>query len=441
MKKGLAMVLMLVLALGGCSWARQLSTQDAHETEASPEIAEQSPVEPSTDTAAQTTPRYPQAEWTPQALVDSYRNKTAPWEKSSGRREWRLWSQDGQHEFCIDYEGWLLIDDVRALPVDCPTLPSLLPLDLVQAYQTGTWNGLMAWSEDYGTRVYVMDNGQLCYVYNNPAAGAGADAPAYLYAGYDAEPWWEAETTADQFDVRLQQAAHTEDGQLCYEVVTAAYQVELPNGQLATAPTGKLLESYWRLGNGYWELRTTGLDHYRNGEPVESWQCMVDDYNYYTTAPDAATAEYGYRHAYLYTGDQLLALESDGKFQVVVDHAVVPYQEYQDDVVGAYYLDGDALKLYGDHVGTTATLTLVSQGVVRVIGYGAPFIAMSDGLSYCLNDLDGDGEPELVRLGAKTLEEYQAAWRRFDIMRGFDEFIYECQQEWQAEQSAQQASR
>lgn len=207
-----------------------------------------------------------------------------------------------------------------------------------------------------------------------------------------------------------------------------------PKQMEPTEPTGEILERQILTDGEYWELWTSGLYLYEGSRLREAWRCEVDDYDYYTTFHAADWAD-PLQHMYLYTGTQLLSVEENGRLEVIVDRAVVPYfYFYEDETVGAYYLDGDAMKLYCDQAGEVSTTTVVPAGVLGATGYGAPFVELDDGLTYCFDGWNDDMTAKLVALGPKTPEQYRMAFRDVGRTVTFAEFVAQCQAEWESEE-------
>ncbi len=328
---------------------------------------------------------------------------------------------DGLYQ--VEDDGWLTIDGVRVLPVECRVGSSLSPQSLLQAYQSGAWDGLPVWTADYGTQAYVANNGYLYYVYDNPAASSVSDCPMWAYMDYAEKPLWETDEFASSSYGGDLYTHNASNATLVLECL-----VDLPDGEMGGAPDGEVCEQYWLAQDGLWLLMTTGLYHYQRGQRIAAWLCEVDDYDCFTTVADASYSRL--QHEYLYTGDYLLSLEDDGQTEVIVENTVVPYTDEDANTVGAYYLEGDTLKLYLDMDGRAEVIVVVPAGVVDVTGFAAPYIQLDDGLTYCILEWNSDHTAQLTPLGPKTPAEYRSAWRECDPLLSFEDFVRDCQEQW-----------
>lgn len=146
---------------------------------------------------------YPDLVWTLDDIAQSYLNGTAPWLKSDDGFS-VLWSQDFDYMFSVKNDGWLYIDlcdiaNYKSLPIACHTYPSLDPVIMAEAYQSGEWDGSPAWSENYRTCVVYDDKhtGLTYKHYDNCDPRSYSMIPeardeslAYIYPEVEVEPWW-----------------------------------------------------------------------------------------------------------------------------------------------------------------------------------------------------------------------------------------------------------
>lgn len=244
-----------------------------------------------------------QDRWTAESILTSYRSREQsdnkdPWVKVD--TSYQLWSRDYQHCFVADeYSGWLLIDHVRALPLAEKT-HVIEPLKLVEAYQSGEWNGERWFSEGYGTSVEINPAfGVLSYSYEAFTYSLESDPNGIAYTDYDPLP---AFMTGD----KVIHGTASNETLSAFDVEEAeailSYYVDLPNGGLGLLDSNFISERInYDADKGTYLLTSDGITLYKKGKIVQSWPCEAQENGILATEVGLA-----------FLGDRVVKLEADG---------------------------------------------------------------------------------------------------------------------------------
>lgn len=242
------------------------------------------------------------------------------WTTYRGKGVHLLWSDDYEYCFMIPGDGWIYVDGCRAAPYpsndDEPRL--LDPMDLKQAYLAAEWDGKRIWSNDYGTVAYIGGDGQLKYEYYNPLfVPHNSKDDRYCYANCELEPWWSLE---HNYVVEKEYTSFNGEHLAMSSVAMSDWWLDWPDEAERTVH-GRIIRTAWDV-DGLWVFTTQGLFHYQRGQLIDSWECAVDPFLGKTTACGVSDEVLPYKYRYLYTGEQLLSVEADGKLCVIVDHVL-----------------------------------------------------------------------------------------------------------------------
>lgn len=368
---------------------------------------------------------YPSDSWTPEDVVQSYLDDTAPWLKTDNTSQSYadLWSWDCEHYFRIQ-DGWLYVDNVKCLPFGCQTVSSIDPMDLLAAYQAGEWDGSRVYSEDYCTSVYVDRDGMLSYSYSNPAI----PATDYAYTGCAEQPWWRIES--HDYDIKVFSSS-THDNQLTSEQMCINdLCVDLPGGKLDGSVSGDLIKLFpvERRDGQLWVTTTAGCYLFQRGKKLNQWLVNIDASDGYVYNPN--WQEYQGHPIYLYTDKQLLELKDHGQYEVRLARTAGFDTNYE-TTCDAYFIENGALKVF--NCWDASVETVLSQDVVDAAGFNHIFVQLSDGYTYWLPSLTGNAsdpewdeglDPDCVRLGTESPVSIDARWREWD--GSFYEFLKDC---------------
>ncbi len=371
---------------------------------------------------------YPSPDWTPESVADSYTNSTAPWysDPNDPLTQGELWSQDYNYHFRIQ-DGWLYINGHRCLPFAVRTIASIEPSDLLQAYQSGAWDGQSIYSEDYSTQVHVNTDGGLDYCYENPAV-LPEDTTAnldYVYTGITKLPWWYA--AQDDYAIECFWSASYDD-QLAHELIsTVDFYIDLPNGTLTGNVEGDLIKHIegdvidwftpdYRNGQT-WICTTAGVYLFQRGQEINAWHIPIDATDSYLYNPNwDDNQEYD---IYLYTGSQLLQLGDNGQYDVCIAETSSFSTNYE-TCVYAYFIEDGALKCWNILDSEVSVEEVLPSDVVAATGFCSIFVQMQDGYTYYLADFLQDTDRyyqhdtdylDCIRLGTESPAYYDAAWR------------------------------
>lgn len=286
---------------------------------------------------------YPSTEWTSEEVLQSYYDTPEVWGKFTDRYSMQsfffTWTPDYEHCFILDdnpyaaYEsdenppaltaGWLCVDGVRVKPYGQKVVESLNPFDLARAYQAGEWNGDEVWSADLSTCAY-LDNwdGGLTYRYEAWRYDETTDPLQLAYQDFAWQPWWqqkdfdaEAIATIDQRYRHLDLSDNTTTQARSY--VNCNVYLDLP-----IKYDTSVLYSTIRLDNcGTFCITPTSIELYNKGELLEIWNYEFDPQHMSLMMPfEDPPTEYADDLAYLYDGEQLLALRSNDQSVIMIDY-------------------------------------------------------------------------------------------------------------------------
>ncbi len=377
---------------------------------------------------------YPSEKWTPEEIVASYLNDTAPWRKlpDGSLIQAEMWSEDCNYHFEIR-DGWLYINGHKNQPFACKTTASIDPMDLLKLYQAGEWDGREIYSEDYSTSARINGNGTLSYWYENPAClseDSEAD-PVYVYAGCAEHPWWRA--TEYDYEVEIGYS-HCYGKRLSSERATVDnFYLDLPEGIIGkNVPGDPIKHSAVDHRHGQTRICTTaGIYVFQAGKMLDAWRVDIDAVDGYLHDPNwDDQPEYD---IHLYTGNSLLKLRDDGKYDVCVAETAGFYTGYE-GYSCAYFIENGALKRFNIWMDEESVETVLPGDVVAAAGFNEIFVQMGDGYTYYLggfvaNDKEAyyNGDTDRlnnVRLGTEPPEYYDTLWREFD--KDFYSFLKSC---------------
>jgi len=354
---------------------------------------------------------YPSSEWTPEEVLKSYIDGTAPWVEVpdsvligtghtyTSNAKAALWSNDFTNQFVITNDGWLEIDSVRALPHDCPT-GDIDPLSLLKAYQSGEWGGSALWSSDYSICVEGT-HGSLRYVSRNPAACSDSK---YAFNCNSSHPFWEGLNEVQGFEV---QSKANDVGSIA---VVFCY-LDFPNGTTDDLP-GKFLFSVGQEERGSWAVTTSGAFLYLKGTLDDSWSLKMDPDKGFLVArsiwANPNTPDYAY------DGSRLVELLPGGEIDVLFD-GVSADLDHAYGVFWLYFVEDGNLKRWRNFQSEIDVMTIIEGDVVRTVGTAPVFFEKTDGNVYAFDPSYRDKNDDLIIscLGSEAMEDYVAAWDEF----------------------------
>lgn len=356
---------------------------------------------------------FPDEEWTPATVLQSYLDKTANWEHSTDpvtSPRYYLWSADFDYLFTIE-DGWLSVNYTESLPFDCETRSDLSPLALLKEYQAGIWNGEeLLWSEDYSTYVKRWGDGTLKYFYHNPMA---YDEPGeFAYAGAAEKPWWDGLEEIQGFSIE------DEENGVAYRYAVVDCYLDLPGGVLDESAIGSLVGlGIWDQDDaGTWLTAETGVYHYLKGKLLDSWQLRMDPATSYIVIRNSWNS---FDADYAYTGVQLMKLLPNGKTEVILDDAFAD-TSYESSF-WAYFVENNSLKRWINWNGSIVVNTLVEGDVIRIAGTYPTFIEKADGYVYVVKDAPRyQKESVLTFVGDETLDYYVSKWDEYHVSGSYD---------------------
>lgn len=353
---------------------------------------------------------FPDEEWTPETVLQSYLDKTANWQPGLDPvavLRYYLWSSDFDYIFTIE-DGWLEINYVKALPFDCETRSDLSPLALLKEYQSGKWNSEdPLWSEDYSTYVKRWSEGTLKYFYSNPM---DYDEPReYAYDGCDKNPWWNGLNEIQGFPIRT--------GVYDNQCVEVPCYLDLPDGKIDDGIDSLVGLGVWDQGDtGTWLTTETGVYHYLRGKLLDSWQLEMDPTTSYIATQNSSNS---FDANYAYTGTQLVKLLPGSRTQVVLDNASA--DTGYEGSFWAYYVENRSLKRWVNWNGGIVVDTLIEGDVIRISGASPIFVEKADGYVYAVQDsyhYQKEVTPTFV--GGETLDYYVDKWNEYRSSDRYD---------------------
>lgn len=357
---------------------------------------------------------FPDEEWTPATVLQSYLDKTVNWEHSTDpvtSPRYYLWSADFDYLFTIE-DGWLSVNYTESLPFDCETRSDLSPLALLKEYQAGIWNGEeLLWSEDYSTYVKRWGDGTLKYFYHNPMA---YDEPGeFAYAGAAEKPWWDGLEEIQGFSIE------DEENGVAYRYAVVDCYLDLPGGVLDESAIGSLVR-FTRSDTGDWFTTKTGVYHYLRGKLLDSWQLQMDSENQFIVARESWN---DFPADYAYDGKQLVELLPGGKTKVLFDNVFA--ETNHEYTLWAYFLEDGSLKRWWNHNGDITIDNFVEKDVVRTSGANSVFFEKADGYVYTFGDPYYYHTVTPTCVGRGTLDYYVGKWTEFCDAGHYDrdEFI------------------
>lgn len=250
---------------------------------------------------------YPQSLWSPEEILECYRVHPELWAKSYNGYSFHLWSKDYLTEFVVTGDdGWLTINDVKVFPMAIET-HDLRPQKLIQAYQSGEWDGETKWySEKYDTHATINRSlGIIKYEYATTTYTSEQDPDGIAYSDYAEEPVFESYDDSRIYN----------HGQIDYQsehiiMAHTNYVVDFPEGQLKGLIDESRIE-----GEGTYALTKQGIALYERGELIKSWPCKASKNG--RIAPEMQLA---------FLGDKVVHFAEDGNTV-----------EIMQDVIDCYY--------------------------------------------------------------------------------------------------------
>lgn len=245
---------------------------------------------------------YSEADWEPEAVLQSYRDQTAPWVEVY-RDCQALWSQDYVHRFEVN-DSWFYVDMVRVLPLVEET-HAIAPEDILQAYQAGKWDGEFWWSEDYSTRVRMnWYDGSLEYHYSKYDYSEEGDPMGLAYTGCGELPEYLGDERGELFKSSDFRGAS-------YSLSTRIdFYPDLPNGNLEG------MKDIMRVdGVGAFVMLEDSIEQYYQGKKVQSWSVQVTDDSFIAPRWEDNTL-------FVYAEGKVLKLLDGGKTEVVLNNVV-----------------------------------------------------------------------------------------------------------------------
>ncbi len=332
---------------------------------------------------------FPEATWTPEAVLTSYREGTAPWTKGSmgtGDVEY-LWSSDYSVCFRVK-DGWFMVNRVLVEPVDLETY-SVAPEDLLDAYQSGEWDGVTERrSPDYSTTV-KMDpaSGELIYTYTYAHYPENTPYAEYAYTGYATEPCYDSyrdlrverisTTTAGAPGSSVIPAPNVTDYQcevVYTEQVRVAYYLDYPGGKIKQ-PTR--FASYDMMNRNLYTMTPEGVRLYHQGTPLNDWV--------YPVSEEAFLALYYDGSDYLVTSAQVIQLKDGGVTDLICDDVIDLTYDYEGLFMAFLLNDKGELSYWHPDCDSDGT-HLIATDVTDAWCYDVICYQCNDGYSYILVD-------------------------------------------------------
>lgn len=395
---------------------------------------------------------YPSADWTTYEIATSWSDQTAPWvTRNTGNDAYFLWSPDYRYCFCVD-DGWLMINGVKSWLMG-PRADSLDPLDLVNDFQSGKWDGSKIWSADGATCAEVLYDGEIIYRYEAFTYGDygddkitakawrnfGTTMPKIFFSGEKLE--WQNYNREDSW---------LPDGRDVYTSKTAqllsGVNVHFPNGRLSDE-----MLHYTAFGvnvpaeRDAYAITTSGIFCYHAGQILNSWPCDIESnpmlsYSIWRDHSDNGNNGDNWEY-YAELGDKIVKLEADGTMTTKLTNVI---KEFVGDgcVVGHLTLEDGRLGFhteYGDYFPDNAPI-IISDQVESY--YTSPYLdavlfRKDDGYT-CIVDGDelfqnaaGHGALWIYSLGTESPEFYAIRYIEYfvkyhDSTMAYKELLNDC---------------
>lgn len=357
---------------------------------------------------------FPEVDWTPESVIASYQDQTAPWvddpyQISLDDNCQSLWSADYQDHFVVE-GSWLKINGAYSVPFDCTTVPDITPQALLEAYQSGKWDGNeKLWSADYSTNVCIGYTGSLHYSYANPVHICAEEVRQYAYTGCNDAPWWYNTNDGSIWHkyqgFTLESYSNYHTGNEChYCNARIACYPDLPNGTLDPS-LGQIIDIQHN-DDGTWITTTTGIYHFLEGKLVDQWELKLDEGKSFVMLyqPD----NYNFDASYAYTGDQLVKLLPNGKVSRILSGHIYAATSYEGSF-WAYYVQDHNLIYWRNYNGEISTSIVVDGDVVDLKDAGnAFFFTMEDGYTYAAYGRNREFQPTCI--GRISLEACAEEW-------------------------------
>lgn len=374
---------------------------------------------------------YPSNEWTVDEVLQSYEEQPEIWglwvDDYMMTAYYFTFTPDYQYCFSLDLgyayvtedgerpeldSGWLSVNGVKVKAYDTAVGP-VEPMTLVEAYQSGAWDGNRRLSPDWGTRAYMDTDGGLTYYYSAYRYGKAMDPEGLAYTGY-AEPWWAAEELAPELAAVMVDTYYwpfvDENDSYAYGSVDVKLYPDLPVGY----DTSGFFASR-RRPEGTYFLSETGVILAKQGQIVTEWELAIDSQvAEFLMPPEGLGPEYANDLIDLYLGNRLVALRGDGTTATVVERIfeVEPNTNYrmwgfQGDqlicwVAERYFAIGEAPTLLGD-------------GILRADFSRFRLVVKADGCYAIVRDYQQDPKYRLEYLGPEAPEYYE---KQYDALYG-----------------------
>ncbi len=383
---------------------------------------------------------YPTEEWTAEEVIQSYQDNPEIWtvwtDDYSMIAYCFTWTPSYSHCFyaraCYQdvYDakkegiegaevrpgwmpGWFYVDGVRVQLYDYPVVDSIEPRELARAYQKGTWDGWSVMSADLSTEVHINSDGELDYTYRSYQYTRAKDPESLAYTSFAKEPWWKATDLDSEIKTMLTDEEYwpfeDAEDELAYGEVVVKLYPDLP----ASYDTSEIFSSQWSE-EGTFCLSPTGVVLAKAGEVLAEWIVELDEeQTELLRRPEDLGTEYANDVAYLYTGDQLLALRQDGSVVTVLEGIFEsntnssPYHLWGFREGQLVYFE--AARRY------SVSESPISLGEVLEVDFETLRLVMKeDGCYAVARDYKRDPEYYLVYLGSETFEYYKEQYATLD---------------------------
>lgn len=361
----------------------------------------------------------PATEWTVEEVLQSYVDSPEIWgywrDSYTMSGFYFTWTQDYEHCFMLDFgysiepdcpeltSGWLCVDGVRVQNFDQEVGP-VEPLELIEAYQKGEWDGSQRLSADRGTRVYVGSDGMLNYYYTAYQYNRTIDPEKLAYTGYE-EPWWVAEDLDPKVAAAMADAEHYPfDGTndvFAYGSVDVRLYVDFPLGY----DTKGFYETRRRDAIGTFALTHNRVLLAKAGQVLEEWDLgfEVGEAKFLMSMENPEPA-YAKDVVYLYTDERVLALREDGEVAVMLEKVF----DYSDTAQSMWGFQGDQLFFWdAAWAYESESPVLVADGVLEIDFSRLRLVRRADGCYAIVQQRKDDNWVyELEYLGEEGLDYY-----------------------------------
>jgi len=371
---------------------------------------------------------YPTSEWTADEVIQSYHDNHEKmwglWRDGYYESFYFCWTPGYEHCFILDTgyvfpeeeygelgSGWLVVDGVKVQPFG----ESILLMDpelLLQAYQSGKWDGNSAMSPDWSTTAYVDSKGNLAYYYSACCYDATIDPDGLAYTGYE-EPWWVGDVKPEIAKLLVEPEYYPLEEATDY--ASGSVDVNLN----VDFPKDYDFEEVFltrRFGGQSFCLKPTGVTLAERGKILNEWQLELNRGTLIELLAPAKEpeAEYARDVAYVYDGDRLWALVEDGTLRLVIEKTAELDQGVSDVGFDLWGMNGKKL-IHWDgrqYYSVKQSPEVIAENVEGVYFNTLRLIVKEDGCYAILRDYHSDVvEYPVEYLGAETPEYYEKQYQ------------------------------